>query len=355
LAVFRNPELESDLAKATADLHAYGEDLGLLATKRLDPLDREESAKNDREWSRVDGLRRDATAKVQSLLAVQSQDLVLKAPRAGVVGQTPPVEAVGKWFEKNPEQVFCTISEPKKFRVCLPVTTHDFNRLREDLERASSAAAETRRLLSGRVAAHYQGTRLADVFADLQKQARGLNVDVDDAAGASGDLPVTYSAESLRLSTALDRMLEPLGLGYVVVSAPGRSNDGRLVVRPGRERGYPEGPRPVADLGVAVCVHGRDDRTFVGRLAPLPESEAKEVPLPLTSRAGGPVAVKAKPNGAGTLVPQAQQYLVYIDLLDADDAVADGNMAEVKINCRPETCLQWVWRTLNNTFDLRLL
>ena len=30
-------------------------------------------------------------------------------------------------------------------------------------------------------------------------------------------------------------------------------------------------------------------------------------------------------------------------------------MAEVKMNCQPETCLQWVWRWVNTTFDLRLM
>jgi hypothetical protein len=150
-------------------------------------------------------------------------------------------------------------------------------------------------------------------------------------------------------------MLGPLGLGYVVRSEEGAAHDGWVTIRPGRERGYPEGPRPVADLGVSLCIHGRDDHTFKGKLETLPESEAKAVPFPLTSKAGGPVAVKAKPSGEGTLLPQTQQYLVYIDVLDPDDAVTDGNMAEVKINCRPETCVQWAWRTVHNLFELRLL
>ena len=55
----------------------------------------------------------------------------------------------------------------------------------------------------------------------------------------------------------------------------------------------------------------------------LEESEAKFVPLLLSSRAGGPVAVKAPSGKSQGLVPQTQHFLVYIDLLDADEAIAE--------------------------------
>ena len=97
-------------------------------------------------------------------------------------------------------------------------------------------------------------------------------------------------------------------------------------------------------------------RDFKGKVEPLPESEAHVIPFPLTSKAGGPVAVKAAPNGkTGALEAQTQQFLVYITIVNPDDAVRPGNMAEVKVNCQPETCLQWGWRWVNTTFDLRLL
>ena len=203
---------------------------------------------------------------------------------------------------------------------------------------------------------HYDQTRLADVFADLQKQVPGLRLKGDAAAGADDGLAVTFHAERQRLSSVLDRMFGQYGLGYVVQSQAGASDDGWLLVRAGRERGYPEGPRPLADLGATVCIQGRAYHDFKGKVASLPEAEAHAIPFPLTSKAGGPVAVKAAPNGqTGALEPQTQQFLVYIDITNADDAIKDGNMAEVKVNCQPETCLQWAWRWVNTTFDLRLM
>src|SRR5207302_5023949 len=113
----------------------------------------------------------------------------------------------------------------------------------------------------------------------------GLHLDVDSGAGASPEQAVTFHADDQRLSAVLDRLLGPLGLGYVVRSTEGKHRDGWVTVRPGRERGYPDGPREAADLPVSICIHGRDDHVFQGRVAALPESEAKEIPFPLTSRA----------------------------------------------------------------------
>ena len=55
------------------------------------------------------------------------------------------------------------------------------------------------------------------------------------------------------------------------------------------------------------------------KIAQLPESEAKEVPLALTIKAGGPVAVKpsTQPN---VYVPQNQQYLVAVSIQNPGNA-----------------------------------
>jgi hypothetical protein len=112
--------------------------------------------------------------------------------------------------------------------------------------------------------------------------------------------------------------------------------------------------RGSAELPVKIRIQGRAGRTWTGRLAQLPESEATELPLPLTHRAGGPVPVKPSevPN---VYVPQSQQYLVAVDLHDSDAAVYPGMMARVLIQCRWRTCAWWLWRTVSATFDLGLM
>ena len=166
---------------------------------------------------------------------------MLLAPRPAWSARRRTIDDVGKFYERNPDQPFCTIDEPGKLRVCLPLPTTEFNRLKDNLERNSPASNAARRLLQRGVTAHYPPTRLADVFADLEKQVPGLHFKGDAAAGADDDLPVTFDSDRQRLSVVLDRMFEPIGLGYVVQSKDGTPDDGWLLVRAGGERGYAGG------------------------------------------------------------------------------------------------------------------
>jgi hypothetical protein len=152
----------------------------------------------------------------------------------------------------------------------------------------------------------------------------------------------------------LDQILGDLRLGYLVICDWKNEQDGWLKVRPSHEHGLLEGMRRFDVLDVAIRVQGRDYLTWKGRLSFLPESEAKEFPLPLSSRAGSSVAVMAGGN-PNALVPQTQHYLVYIDLNDSDAAVAPDTLAQVKIRCKPETYARWLWRKINDLFDLGLI
>jgi putative peptide zinc metalloprotease protein len=112
-------------------------------------------------------------------------------------------------------------------------------------------------------------------------------------------------------------------------------------------------PGGIDQESIIIRVHGREGATWNGRNLRLLPSEARDIPMALTSRAGGPVAVKAT-NPGEPMVPQAQQFLVYIDIVDPDRAILPGNMAQVKIYLKPETCAMWLWRTVNDVFELGL-
>jgi putative peptide zinc metalloprotease protein len=109
-----------------------------------------------------------------------------------------------------------------------------------------------------------------------------------------------------------------------------------------------------ADLEATIRVQGHGGSTWRGKLAPLPLSECKDMPVELTTRGGGPVAVKPGPP-EGPNVPQAQLYLISVDFVDFDRSIYPRTMAQVKIHCRWRSCAWWAWRTLNNMFDLGLM
>jgi putative peptide zinc metalloprotease protein len=103
------------------------------------------------------------------------------------------------------------------------------------------------------------------------------------------------------------------------------------------------------DLDVTIRVQGRGSHTWHGRLSLLPEDDAKEVPIALTDRAGGPIAVQP-----GTAKPLTQQYLLAVDILDPDEAIIPGSLGQVKVHCRWRTTAWFLYRTISNKFDLGL-
>jgi putative peptide zinc metalloprotease protein len=110
---------------------------------------------------------------------------------------------------------------------------------------------------------------------------------------------------------------------------------------------------PEDELRVTIRVQGRDWHTWRGRLEPLPESEAREVPAGLTHKGGGNLAVKPGTR-PGVYVPQAQVYLVDAKFIDPDAAIHPGALAQVKVDCKWRSCAWWAYRTVSSLFDLKL-
>jgi putative peptide zinc metalloprotease protein len=107
-------------------------------------------------------------------------------------------------------------------------------------------------------------------------------------------------------------------------------------------------------LAVSIRAPGQGTNIYQGRIKELPASDAKDLPLPLTHRGGGPLAVK--PNNDPNLnVPQSQQYLVSVDILQPDGSLVPGTIVKVKIHCRWQTGAWWCWRAISSAFDLGLI
>ena len=115
-----------------------------------------------------------------------------------------------------------------------------------------------------------------------------------------------------------------------------------------------EDPRGQKFLPVTIRIVGRGMQLYTGKITYLPPSEAKTILPALSSKAGGPVAVKPSED-PNHLVPQSQVFLVDVDLEDPDSAIALNSLAQVHIHCRYRSIAWWVWRTVSSTFDLRLL
>lgn len=107
------------------------------------------------------------------------------------------------------------------------------------------------------------------------------------------------------------------------------------------------------DGGIPVSVHfqGRSDKVFKGVVRSLPNQSARTVPLQLTQRSGGPLAVKPS-DDPNVLIPLAQTYIVDVDVTDPDAATKPGGFAVVKIHTKWRSAAWWVGRVISNALDI---
>src|SRR5262249_7542101 len=106
-------------------------------------------------------------------------------------------------------------------------------------------------------------------------------------------------------------------------------------------------------LQATIRVQGHDSKLWPGVVNLLPESDAKDVPVQLANKVGGPLAVKPGTE-QGKLLPQSQVFLVSVDFEKPDDSIAINSIAQVKIHCEYRSCAWLIYRTVSNTFDLGL-
>jgi autotransporter-associated beta strand protein len=105
------------------------------------------------------------------------------------------------------------------------------------------AAAATRKLLKQKVSLSFKDARLADVVDELKEEVKGLRVRLDTRGGVSQNQTITYTGKDVPLEEALDKMFAKNGLGYVVISGKNNAYDGSILIKQGKERGYPLGDK----------------------------------------------------------------------------------------------------------------
>jgi len=243
LAELSSIELQNQLSEAETQRDIADQQFVTFSNLAAGSSDNDERSRIEMKAGEAKADRDRSTISVKTFEELK-QNLRLKASRSGIIMSPPKIDEVGKLFERG--ATFCSIGDPQKLRVVVPVPTKDYRILEDDLRRAWN----------------------------------------------TGDT-----------------------------------------------------------LDVTVRVKGRGNQTFKGVIKELPESEARDVPVQLTTKHGGPLAVKPSQN-PNVHVPQSQQFLVYVDLLNPDDAICPGTMAYVKVHCRWRTGAWWIWRTFSSAFDL---
>ncbi len=247
IARFFSPELENQRDQVTTQMttkeqlvNVYNEQIG----KEQDPTQKNkleaERARAKEDLSKAQATYRQVT--------MEMENLILKAPRDGVVIGVPLIDEIGKrWGDRDQNSVFCSIGDRTKLRVVVPLSSSDYDLLQENYKKAT---------------------------ADKPLQA-------------------------------------------------------------------------------TIRVQGHDSQLWAGRISQLPKQEASTIPPQLSTKLGGPIAVKPSSKD-NQLIPQTQVFLVGIDFEKPDDTIVINSVAQVKIHNEYRSCAWWIYRTVSSMFDLHL-
>jgi putative peptide zinc metalloprotease protein len=141
LAEFSNMDVDNRYkhAKATVDLKDKLLQLYKGQTEKVrDPRDRDSLI-------RAQVAAKTDLVNAQVLLELADHDkkaLILKAPETGYVIGLPLVDEVGRRWEKDQGQPFCSIGNPKKLRVLVPLPPSDYELVRENWKKLQDQSQE---------------------------------------------------------------------------------------------------------------------------------------------------------------------------------------------------------------------
>jgi hypothetical protein len=119
--------------------------------------------------------------------------------------------------------------------VCLSLTSIEAADKSDDTPKA----AVTRKVLKAKVTVEFKDTRLEDALDELKDMVKGLKFLIDSKGGVSRNQNLSFMGKDLTVEEALDGMLKKNGLGYIVISKKGDAYDGLVLIKQGKERGYP--------------------------------------------------------------------------------------------------------------------
>ena len=158
-----------------------------------------------------------------------------------MIGTAPRIEDIGKYYEMDATTPFCTINEPGRLRVCLPVVTPELNlSSKRTWKQPTSAAKPARRRLKTKVSVDYSNAKRERNAERPDDEIEGRHVRAWSCPAARRGSARDVPGQRVTIVDVLNQTLDSLGMGYFVVSDDKNARDGvvLLLTRPGTRPGW---------------------------------------------------------------------------------------------------------------------
>lgn len=140
LARFENPQFEFDRQQIEKERDAAAQQVSALQ-RRLSESGRDPAGRSKTEGDLREA--RNAVSRSVAMLKKQEELIergkILKAPRGGVVMGVPKKEDMYKTWDRSEGQPFCSIGDPKKLRLLVPIGAADYLEIRKNLDWAMAS------------------------------------------------------------------------------------------------------------------------------------------------------------------------------------------------------------------------
>ncbi len=189
LATFKSRELASKKEDTESQYYIKSKLVGASEARLNAVRDLRERLELQKTRATAEGERDQLLSKLKEIQQ-EMERLTLRAARDGVVMGLPQVDEIGKQWDTDQPTPFCTIGDPRKLRVLVPVTPADFELIRDNLH---EFAAQGRQLgVTIRVHGHVAMTWAGGVSPQLpESEAKEVPFALTNKAG--GPLPTKPS------------------------------------------------------------------------------------------------------------------------------------------------------------------
>jgi putative peptide zinc metalloprotease protein len=132
IAVFSSSEIDEQLEETNGMVEILKKSIASLQQSRDSINDLSEKSKLERDMAdRKEKL--DINQRRWLYYRDQREKLEVLAPRTGMVYGLPEVEEIGKTWEQDQQKPFCSVGDPDRLEVLVPVVPADYHLLGEDL------------------------------------------------------------------------------------------------------------------------------------------------------------------------------------------------------------------------------